>query len=49
MAIITAVKPLKEPKVMPVKEGFDMKPAPSVVWLGAAVIVATLALYAIFW
>ena len=49
MAIITAVKPLKEPRVMPVKEGLDMKPAASVVWLGAAIIVATLALYAIFW
>ena len=49
MFVITKVKPLSEPKTMPVREGFDMKPTPSVIWLGAAVIVATLVLYAIFW
>ncbi|MHC4739533.1 MAG: solute:sodium symporter family transporter [Planctomycetota bacterium] len=49
MALITFAKPLAEPKVMPVREDFDMKPAPSVVWLGAGVIAATLVLYVIFW
>jgi len=49
MFVMTKVKPLPEPKIMPVREGFDMKPAPSVIWLGAAVIIATLVLYAIFW
>jgi SSS family solute:Na+ symporter len=49
MFIITRLKPLSEPKVMPVREEFDMRPAPSVVWLGVLVIVVTLALYAIFW
>ena len=48
MTIITLVKPLSKPRVMPVKEGFDVTPAPSVVWLGAAVIAATIALYIIF-
>jgi SSS family solute:Na+ symporter len=49
MFIITKVKPLPEPKVMPVREEFDMRPTPSVVWLGVAVIAITLALYVIFW
>jgi SSS family solute:Na+ symporter len=49
MALITYAKPLAEPKVMPVREDFDMKPTPSVVWLGAAVIAVTLVLYVIFW
>ena len=49
MFIITKIKPLPEPKILPVREEFDMRPAPSVVWLGAAVIVVTLALYVIFW
>jgi len=49
MFVITKLKPLAEPKVMPVREEFDMRPAPSVLWLGGVVIVATLALYVIFW
>jgi SSS family solute:Na+ symporter len=49
MFVITKIKPLAEPKVMPVREEFDMRPAPSVLWLGGVVIVATLALYVIFW
>ncbi|MHC4213598.1 MAG: solute:sodium symporter family transporter [Planctomycetota bacterium] len=49
MYIITEVKPLSEPKVMPVREDFDMRPAKSVVWLGVLVIIVTLVLYGIFW
>lgn len=49
MALITAVKPLKNPKVLPVKKDFDMKSTASVRWLGALVIVVTLILYIIFW
>ena len=49
MAIITFLRPLKEPKVMPVKEGFDMKPTPLVLWLGMLVIALTVALYILFW
>ncbi len=49
MAIITILKPLPKPKVMPVREEFDMKPTPSVLWLGAAVIAITIILYIIFW
>ncbi|MHC5073761.1 MAG: sodium:solute symporter family transporter [Planctomycetota bacterium] len=49
MTVMTLTKPLAEPRQLPVKEDFDMKPTPSVVWLGACVIVITLVLYAIFW
>ncbi|MHC4656778.1 MAG: sodium:solute symporter family transporter, partial [Planctomycetota bacterium] len=48
MALITCIKPLSEPKVMPVREEFDMRPAPSVAWLGAIVIAVTIGLYIIF-
>lgn len=49
MMVITFRRPLVEPKVMPVREQFDMKPAGSVVWLGAVVIAVTIVLYVIFW
>jgi solute:Na+ symporter, SSS family len=49
LAVMTALKPLAEPRVLPVREGFDMRPSRSVVVLGAVVVAATLALYAIFW
>ena len=49
MAIVTLLKPLSEPKTLPSKGGIDLKPASSVVWLGAAVIAVTVILYIIFW
>jgi len=49
MAVITILKPLPAPRVMPVREDIDMKPAPSVILLGAGVIAITLTLYWIFW
>jgi SSS family solute:Na+ symporter len=49
MAAITAVKPLKEPKVLPENKNFDMRSAPGLKWLGALVIALTLTLYIIFW
>jgi len=49
MAVITIIKPLPEPKVMPVRDDIDMKPAPSVILMGAGVIAVTLVLYIIFW
>jgi SSS family solute:Na+ symporter len=48
MGLITCIKPLAEPKVIPVREEFDMRPAPSVVWLGAIVIAVTIGLYILF-
>jgi SSS family solute:Na+ symporter len=49
MAVITLIRPLREPKILPVKEGFDMRPAPVLKWLCGLVILATVALYIIFW
>lgn len=48
MAVITIVKPLKVPKTMPVRSDVDMRPAPSVLWLGGAVIAAVVAFYIVF-
>ncbi|OHB60541.1 MAG: sodium transporter [Planctomycetes bacterium RBG_13_46_10] len=48
MAVITIRKPLPEPKQMPVREGIDMRPAPSVLWLGGAVIAVVVAFFIIF-
>jgi len=49
MTIVTLLRPLEKPKVLPTRVKIDLKPAPSVVWLGGAVIAATIALYIIFW
>jgi SSS family solute:Na+ symporter len=49
MAVITIIRPLKEPKVLPVKEGFDMRSTPVLKWLCGLIILATVALYIIFW
>ena len=49
MFMILLAKPLAEPRKMPVREDFDMKPTPAVLWLGLAVIAATIVLYIIFW
>lgn len=49
MTIVTILKPLKEPKVMPTRKDIDMTPAPSVIWLGGLVIAITISLYVIFW
>jgi SSS family solute:Na+ symporter len=49
LAVITVVKPLKKPKVLPVKADFDMRSAPSLKWLCPLVIAATIFLYIIFW
>ena len=49
MAIITAYKPLAEPRKMPIREGFDTSSSPIVLWLGAAVIAGVIAFYIIFW
>ncbi len=49
MAILTALNPREKPIEMPVRKEFDMKPTPSVVWLGGIVIACTIVLYIIFW
>ena len=49
MAAITAFRPLKQPRELPIKEGFSMTPAPSVVWMGTGVVISVAVLYVIFW
>jgi SSS family solute:Na+ symporter len=50
IALLTILKPLESPKVMPVREGFeDIRLAKSVQYIGIAVIAVTLVLYVIFW
>lgn len=49
MAFITVRRPLAEPRKMPVRQDFDMRPAPLVAILGAAVIAGVIAIYVIFW
>jgi SSS family solute:Na+ symporter len=49
MGLITYLKPLPEPVVLPKRDDFDMSPTPQAVWLGTAVIIITLAMYVVFW
>ncbi len=49
MAIITLVRPLKQPKELPVQENFDMRSTPVLKYLCAAIIILTVVLYIIFW
>jgi len=49
MVLATLFKPLEKPKVLPVQEGFDTTPAPSVKIIGIAIIVAVAVLYYLFW
>jgi hypothetical protein len=45
MAAITAVRPLAEPRRLPVREGFDMRPSRPALAGGVAVILAVLAFF----
>ena len=49
MTAITLLKPLREPKILPVKGGIDLKPASAAKWLGLVVVLVTIILYIIFW
>ncbi|MCR4396023.1 MAG: transporter, partial [Candidatus Saccharicenans sp.] len=49
MAIITLVKPLSQPKELPVQQNFDLRSTPVLKSLCAAIIILTIALYIIFW
>lgn len=49
MAVITAARPLKEPRVLPVQTGFDMRSASGMKWLYALILVLTAALVVLFW
>jgi SSS family solute:Na+ symporter len=45
MALITLAKPLTEPKILPVRQEFDMRSTPAIKWLGVIVIGLTVGLY----
>jgi len=49
MTVITFIKPLKEPVLLPKRSDIDLTPTPQLIWYGSAVILVTLVLYAIFW
>lgn len=49
MGIITLLKPLKAPKVMPLREEMNTKTEPIVKWAGFTVIAVVIILYIIFW
>ena len=48
-AILTAVKPLETPVVMPRNESMSLESSPAAKVAGAGVVLLTLILYAIFW
>jgi SSS family solute:Na+ symporter len=48
LAVLTLVRPLREPVRLPVQAGFDLTPAPAMKYLGPLVVALTLALYVIF-
>lgn len=49
MVIITIIKPLQKPVVLPEKGNIDLTSTPVVKWLGMIIVVITLILYIIFW
>ena len=49
MGLITLIRPLKVPKVLPVNKDFDMRSTPVLKGLCVLVIAITLILYIIFW
>ena len=49
MGIITWITPLKEPKVLPVREGMDIKTSPWVKLAGGLVIAAVVVFFIVFW
>ncbi|HPO15133.1 MAG TPA: solute:sodium symporter family transporter [Candidatus Hydrogenedentes bacterium] len=49
MAIVTAIKPLREPVVMPENKEFDMSHSSAVPVAGVVIIAVTILLYYVFW
>ncbi len=49
MTMVTLLKPLAKPKILPVQDGFDTTPAPSVRVIGVAIVAVVAVLYYIFW
>ncbi|MBM4059972.1 MAG: sodium/solute symporter [Planctomycetes bacterium] len=49
MAAITGVRPLAAPRVLPVRADLDTRSSPVVVVAGAAVVLAVVAFFVVFW
>ena len=49
MGLITFIKPLKEPRKLPVREGIEIKTALEVKIVGAMVMTALVLFVVIFW
>ncbi len=49
LALMTLLKPLPQPVTLPVNENMDMRTDPRTKVFGVAVVLLTVALYAIFW
>lgn len=49
MALLTAIRPLAEPVRLPVVEGIDTTPSRGAKRWGVGIVVATIALYVLFW
>jgi SSS family solute:Na+ symporter len=49
LGAITVLRPLAQPVVMPSTSAIPLETSPSIKWLGAGVVIVTLALYAYFW
>ena len=49
MGLITFLKPLKEPKPLPVRKEMDLRTEPMIRWIGGLVIMAVAVFYIVFW
>jgi SSS family solute:Na+ symporter len=49
MGVLTLIKPLTEPKEMPVRDEIELGTSPIVLILGGLVILCVIAFYIIFW
>ena len=47
--LLTWFKPMKNPVVMPVNEAIELETSTGAKWVGIGVVLATIALYAVFW
>ena len=49
MVVLTLIRPLPQPKEMPVRDEIELKTSPIVLILGGLVILSVIAFYIVFW
>ena len=49
MGLITFIKPLDKPRILPVREDIDIRTEPVVKVIGGLVLLAVIVFYIIFW